>query len=67
MDINNLEFGDASFECVLEKGTLDALLVDEKDPWHLSEANSQKLDNILENVWFIKKFIGDHKKIKIDL
>lgn len=50
MDINKLEFADETFECVLEKGTIDALLVDEKDPWRLSQENSAKLDKILENV-----------------
>lgn len=57
MDINKLEFADATFECVLEKGTVDALLVDETDPWSLSPANAQKLDNILENVklWDFKE------------
>jgi hypothetical protein len=53
MDINNLEYNEASFECILEKGTLDALLVDEKDPWKLSEENEIKLDKILERVRFI--------------
>jgi hypothetical protein len=33
-------------------GTIDALLVDEKDPWNLSEENSIKLDNILKTVIF---------------
>ena len=50
MDINELTFEDASFDCVLEKGTLDALLVDERDPWRLSDANSVKLDKILQRV-----------------
>lgn len=50
MDINNIEFEPESFECVLEKGTLDALLVDEKDPWNMSEENSIKMDKILERV-----------------
>jgi hypothetical protein len=50
MDINKLEFDNETFDCVLEKGTIDALLVDEKDPWSLSEENSIKLGKILENV-----------------
>lgn len=50
MDINKLDFANDTFDCVLEKGTLDALLVDETDPWQLSEANAKKLDSILENV-----------------
>ena len=53
MDINNLEFEKESFECVLEKGTLDALLVDEKDPWRLSHENEEKLDKILQRVRII--------------
>ena len=54
MDINNLEYESETFECVLEKGTIDALLVDEKSPWHMSEENETKLDNILQKV--ISKF-----------
>ena len=53
MDINNLEFESESLECVLEKGTLDALLVDEKSPWCLSEENQVKIDKILERVILI--------------
>ncbi|XP_036940756.1 EEF1A lysine methyltransferase 4 isoform X1 [Acanthopagrus latus] len=36
MDVRQLSFPDASFDVVLEKATLDALMVDEKDPWRLS-------------------------------
>lgn len=50
MDINDLQFEPESFECVLEKGTLDALLVDENDPWNLSEENTVKMDKILQRV-----------------
>ena len=49
-DINALDYESETFECVLEKGTLDALLVDETDPWRLSDENSAKLDNILLRV-----------------
>ncbi|CAF0712501.1 unnamed protein product [Brachionus calyciflorus] len=55
MDINNLEFDNESFDCVIEKGTLDALLVDEKDPWNMSEENTRKMDAILEKVSKILK------------
>ena len=50
MDINNLQYENESFECVLEKGTIDALLVDEKSPWRLSDENEIKIDKILEKV-----------------
>ncbi|RNA05216.1 endothelin-converting enzyme 2 [Brachionus plicatilis] len=55
MDINNLEFEDNSFDCVIEKGTLDALLVDEKDPWNMSQENKFKMQIILEQVSRILK------------
>ena len=50
MDINDLRYKPGSFECILEKGTLDALLVGEKSPWSLSEENTIKMDRILERV-----------------
>lgn len=55
MDINNLEFENESFDCVIEKGTLDALLVDEKDPWNIGQENLIKIDKILEKVSKILK------------
>ena len=36
MDARQLSFPDGSFDVVLEKGTLDAMLVEEKDPWEVS-------------------------------
>ena len=35
MDITNLEFGEEKFDLVIEKSTLDALLVDNKSHWDL--------------------------------
>jgi RAT1-interacting protein len=45
MDINDMKFDGNSFDCVLEKGTLDALLVDDKDPRNLSEENTIRMDS----------------------
>lgn len=39
-----------SFDVILEKGTLDALLVEEKDPWSLSEVAEVMVDNVLTQV-----------------
>lgn len=36
MDVRQLLFPDASFDIVLEKATLDAMMVEEKTPWELS-------------------------------
>ena len=44
------EFPASSFDVVLEKGTLDALLVAEKDPWKLSPEAEAMIDAILRQV-----------------
>ncbi|XP_051809678.1 EEF1A lysine methyltransferase 4 [Acanthochromis polyacanthus] len=36
MDVRQLSFPDASFDVVLEKATLDAIMVEEKTPWEVS-------------------------------
>ena len=56
MDIYKIHYEQESFDCVLEKGTIDALLVDEKDPWNLSQENAEKIDKILEKVNKVSKF-----------
>ncbi|XP_066508882.1 EEF1A lysine methyltransferase 4-like [Hoplias malabaricus] len=50
MDICRLAFPDASFDVVIEKGTLDAMLVDERDPWNLSENNGKLLHQVLSEI-----------------
>ncbi|XP_029930542.1 EEF1A lysine methyltransferase 4 [Myripristis murdjan] len=50
MDMRQLSFPDASFDVVLEKATLDALLVDEKDPWKVSAQASCLMHQVLTEV-----------------
>ncbi|KAH3863579.1 EEF1A lysine methyltransferase 4-like isoform X1 [Dreissena polymorpha] len=57
MDMCNIEFPEASFDIVLEKGTIDALMVQERDPWNVSEETCQKIDSILNQVMFIVSHI----------
>jgi len=52
MDVMDMrEFPHASFDVVLEKGTLDALLVGEKDPWRLSSEAEDVVDAVLKQVF----------------
>jgi len=51
MDARDMtEFLPGTFDVVLEKGTLDALLVAEKDPWRLSSDAEAMIDLILRQV-----------------
>jgi len=51
MDARDMtQFPAASFDVVLEKGTLDSLLVAEKDPWKLSSDTEDMVDIILKQV-----------------
>lgn len=50
MDICHLRFEPSSFDVVLEKGTLDALMVHEKDPWNTSLDTLEQIDTILHQV-----------------
>ncbi|XP_077998167.1 EEF1A lysine methyltransferase 4-like [Glandiceps talaboti] len=47
MDIRELKYPQDSFDVVLEKGTIDALLVDEKDPWNISQETKDLVDQAL--------------------
>lgn len=50
MDARRLAFPDGVFDVVLEKGTLDAMLVEETDPWKVSEKATQLLHQVLLEV-----------------
>ena len=50
MDITKMSFAPSSFDVVIEKATLDALLVDEKDVWNPSEEAKSTMDGVLSQV-----------------
>lgn len=51
MDIFNMSTLEGeSFDVILEKGTLDALLVKERDPWSLSDEAEAMINNVLTQV-----------------
>ncbi|XP_078206497.1 EEF1A lysine methyltransferase 4 isoform X2 [Callithrix jacchus] len=50
MDARQLDFPSASFDVVLEKGTLDALLAGECDPWTVSSEGVCTVDQVLSEV-----------------
>lgn len=50
MDIRHLSFPDASFDVILEKATLDAILVEERSPWEMSPQTASFLHKSLTEV-----------------
>lgn len=50
MDATQLRFQDASFDVVLEKATLDAMMVSEKDPWNVSDRTKSEVARVLGEV-----------------
>ena len=52
MDITNMEFESEKFDVIIEKATLDALLVNERDPWHMSDSGGILMDRILSQVCY---------------
>ncbi|XP_065666672.1 EEF1A lysine methyltransferase 4 isoform X2 [Hydra vulgaris] len=55
MDIFDLKFDSLSFDVVIEKGTLDSFMVNQKDPWRISSDLEEKLENILLKISSILK------------
>ncbi|KAA8587317.1 hypothetical protein FQN60_016179 [Etheostoma spectabile] len=55
MDVRQLSFPNASFDVILEKATLDAIMVEEKTPWEVSPHTAgiihQALSELTYTVW----------------
>ena len=54
MDMTNMSFDKNSFDVIIEKGTLDALLVDEKHLWDPSENSRKIMHAVLSQVYLYK-------------
>ena len=58
MDMANLEFDDGSFDIVIEKATLDSLLVDCESQWNLADPSYKLVLKSLNEVKRVLKFNG---------
>ena len=52
MDMTRLSFPDNSFDLVVEKATLDSLLVDAKSPWNLTSPGHKLVSKALRQVHY---------------
>lgn len=50
MDMTNMTFPEGSFEVIIEKATLDALMVEERDPWNPTGDIRNSMDCVLSQV-----------------
>ncbi|XP_054870839.1 EEF1A lysine methyltransferase 4 isoform X1 [Amphiprion ocellaris] len=50
MDVRQLSFPDASFDVILEKATLDAIMVEEKTPWEVSPQTASFIHQALTEI-----------------
>jgi 2-polyprenyl-3-methyl-5-hydroxy-6-metoxy-1,4-benzoquinol methylase len=66
MDITKMTFDKKSFDVVIEKGTLDTLLVDEKHLWNPSEHSRKIMHTVLFQV-FETLTVDDHRQPNIKL
>ena len=51
MDVTNMTFSKRSFDVVIEKATLDALIVEEKDLWKPCQETKNLMNCVLSQVW----------------
>jgi len=75
MDCCELSFDDESFDVVIEKATIDALLTDEKSPWDTSDAGKMRVSLVLSEVCRVLKplkgqfisisFFGPHFRVPL--
>ena len=53
MDILDLKFPDKYFDVVIDKGTIDSLMVDQRSPWEPKEEVLLDVRKALSEVWIV--------------
>lgn len=53
MDILDLKFPDKYFDVVIDKGTIDSLMVDQGSPWEPKEEVLLDVRKALSEVWIV--------------
>ena len=66
MDMMAMTFPDGDFDCVLDKGTMDVIMTDNKDPWNPTEEVKERGRKVIDNVYRVLKPGGQFIQISFD-
>ena len=58
MDMTDMKFGDAKYDIVLDKGSMDALTIDEGDVWYPNESTIRCVHRMCHSVSRVLKIGG---------
>lgn len=58
MDMYDLQYDEGTFDVVIDKATMDAVMTMNKDPWNPSEETKEKAKKVLDNVVRVLKKDG---------
>ena len=66
MDMMAMTFPEGDFDVVLDKGTMDVIMTDNKDPWNPTEEVKERGRKIIDNVYRVLKPGGQFIQISFD-
>ena len=66
MDMMAMTFPDGEFDVVLDKGTMDVIMTDNKDPWNPTEEVQERGKRVVDNVYRVLKPDGLFIQISFD-
>ena len=66
MDMMAMTFPDGEFDIVLDKGTMDVIMTDNKDPWNPTEEVKERGRKVIDNVYRVLKPGGQFIQISFD-
>ena len=66
MDMMDMTYEDGTFDFVIDKATMDAIMAENKDPWHPSDSVKEKSSKTLNNCIRVLKPQGTFISISFD-
>mmetsp|Transcript_11837 Transcript_11837/g.20015 ORF Transcript_11837/g.20015 Transcript_11837/m.20015 type:complete len:168 (-) Transcript_11837:38-541(-) len=66
MDMMDMSFAEATFDVVIDKATMDAIVTDNKDPWNYNDQVKERSSRTLRNCIRVLKSKGTFISISFD-